>query len=146
MGSYNPIYWILTKFAPGFNLFRVPARWLALWALGAALLAGFGYESLKSRVYKSYTPRIVLTCVLILILVALNYLSTNYTPPGETGPLPQPTIFDLYCWTSVLAMSALILRQKSTALRTTLLSILIIIEIGLASLNLPINNLTLCLR
>jgi len=142
MGSYNPIYLFLTKFAPGFNLFRVPARWLVLWALGAALLAGLGYESLKSRVSKSYMPTTILTCLLVLILVALNYLSTNYTPPGETGPLPQPTTLDLYYWISILVISVLILRQRSTTLRTTLLSILIIIEIGLASLNLPINTLT----
>ena len=142
MGSHNPLYWILTKFAPGFNLFRVPARWLVLWALGAALLAGYGYESLKTRVHKSYTPQIILTCLLVLVLVALNYLTTNYISPGETGPLPQPDPSDLYYWTIILTISVLILRQRSSELRATLLSILIFIELGLASLNLPINSLT----
>ncbi|HRF49984.1 MAG TPA: hypothetical protein PLC98_20300, partial [Anaerolineales bacterium] len=32
-------------FAPPFNLFRVPARWLALFAFGVALLAGLGLDT-----------------------------------------------------------------------------------------------------
>ncbi len=142
MGSYNPLYWILTKFAPGFNLFRVPARWLVLWALGAALLAGSGYESLRIQSHKKYAPQILLTCLSVLVLVTLNYLSTNYIPPGETGPLPQPDSVDLYFWIIFLAISVLTLTPSLHRVRTTFLSLLITIEIGLASLNLPINDLT----
>ena len=47
-GLYNPLYWALAGL-PGFNLFRVPARWLALFALGAAMLAALGVESLRSH-------------------------------------------------------------------------------------------------
>ena len=47
-GLYNPLYWLLATL-PGFNLFRVPARWLALFALGTALLAGLGVEALIKR-------------------------------------------------------------------------------------------------
>ena len=142
MGSHNPIYWILTKFAPGFNLFRVPARWLVLWALGAALLAGYGYDSLRTRAQKSYTPQIILTSLFVSVLITLTYLTTNYTAPGETGPLPRPDASDLYFWTIILIISILVVRQTSNNLRTTLLSLLIFIELGLASLNLPLNKLT----
>ena len=142
MGSYNPIYWLLAKFAPGFNLFRVPARWLVLWALGAALLAGYGYESLKTRGYKPNTPQVILTCLFVSFLITLNYTTTNYTPPGETGPLPRPDSSDLYYWTAIILMSVLVMRQNPTNLRTTLISLLIFIELGLASFTLPINNLT----
>jgi len=44
LGGYNPVYSLLVKFAPGFNLFRVPARWLVLYAFGAAMLAGIGLD------------------------------------------------------------------------------------------------------
>lgn len=142
MGSHNPIYWILAKFAPGFNLFRVPARWLVLWALGAALLAGYGYDSLRTRAQKSYTPQIILTSLFVSVLITLNYLTTNYTPPGATGPLPPPDSSDLYFWTIILIISILVVKQTSNKLRTTLLSLLIFIELGLASLNLPLNKLT----
>jgi hypothetical protein len=49
LGGYNPIYSLLVKFVPGFNLFRVPARWLVLYAFGAAMLAGIGFDWLCSR-------------------------------------------------------------------------------------------------
>ncbi len=46
-GLYTgPLYLILYKFAPGFDLFRVPARWLLLYAFGAAALGGFGFDVL----------------------------------------------------------------------------------------------------
>jgi hypothetical protein len=45
-GAYNPVYYLLYKIMPGFDLFRAPARWLLLYAFGAALLAGVGLEEL----------------------------------------------------------------------------------------------------
>ena len=45
-GAYNPVYWLLYKVVPGFDLFRAPARWLLLYAFGAAILAGAGLEAL----------------------------------------------------------------------------------------------------
>ena len=44
LGLYNPLYYILFKVVPGFGLFRVPARWLLLYAFGAAMLAGAGLQ------------------------------------------------------------------------------------------------------
>ncbi len=49
LGLYNPVYSLFVKFAPGFNLFRVPARWLVLYAFSAAMLAGIGFDWLRSR-------------------------------------------------------------------------------------------------
>ncbi len=43
-GVFNPGYWLLARL-PGFNLFRVPARWLAVYTLGVALLAGAGFQA-----------------------------------------------------------------------------------------------------
>ena len=45
-GAYNPVYYLLYKVVPGFDLFRAPARWLLLYAFGAAILAGIGLEAL----------------------------------------------------------------------------------------------------
>ncbi|MGB9774967.1 MAG: YfhO family protein [Anaerolineae bacterium] len=44
LGLYNPLYLLLARFVPGFAHFRAPARWLALWAFGAAVLAGMGLD------------------------------------------------------------------------------------------------------
>lgn len=45
-GRFNPLYLILAEL-PGFNLFRVPARWLSLFTLGMAMLAGLGVQALN---------------------------------------------------------------------------------------------------
>ena len=51
LGGYNPLYSLLLKFVPGFNLFRVPARWLVLYAFGAAMLVGIGLDRLSNSQY-----------------------------------------------------------------------------------------------
>ena len=45
-GAYNPVYYLLYKIVPGFDLFRAPARWLLLYGFGAAGLAGVGLEAI----------------------------------------------------------------------------------------------------
>ena len=48
LGAYNPLYYLLWRVIPGFDLFRAPARWLELFALGVAALAAFGLDALAS--------------------------------------------------------------------------------------------------
>ncbi len=50
LGAYNPLYYLLWRFVPGFDLFRGPARWMALFALAAAVLAGIGLDRLATEV------------------------------------------------------------------------------------------------
>jgi len=57
LGGYNPLYSLLVKFAPGFNLFRVPARWLVLYAFGAAMLAAIGMEQFSNLNFQSFNRR-----------------------------------------------------------------------------------------
>ncbi|MDP6792868.1 MAG: hypothetical protein QF660_02315, partial [Anaerolineales bacterium] len=98
LGAYNPLYLPLAEFVPGFNLFRVPARWLALWALGAALLAGLGLDHIGtlSKPYRHRLALIFSACTLGLL--TLTVVSTGLTPPGETGPLPIPDFRDATGW------------------------------------------------
>ncbi len=49
LGAYNPVYYLLWRAVPGFDLFRAPARWLALFALGIAVLAGAGLDALQKK-------------------------------------------------------------------------------------------------
>ena len=44
LGLYDPLYFLLYKLVPGFDLFRAPARWLSLYVAGVAILAGYGVE------------------------------------------------------------------------------------------------------
>ena len=48
LGIYNPANWLVARL-PGFNLFRVPARWLVVYGLGMALLAGVGWQIAEDR-------------------------------------------------------------------------------------------------
>ncbi|WP_420642785.1 YfhO family protein [Candidatus Leptofilum sp.] len=48
LGIFNPLNWLLARL-PGFNLFRVPARWLAVYGLGVAMLAGLGWQMVLDR-------------------------------------------------------------------------------------------------
>ena len=46
LGAYDPLYYVLWRFVPGFALFRAPRGWLELYALGMAGLAGLGLDVL----------------------------------------------------------------------------------------------------
>ena len=50
LGRWNPFYYLLYWLVPGFDLFRVPARWLMLYSFGAAVLAGVGVDWVMGRV------------------------------------------------------------------------------------------------
>lgn len=45
LGRWNPVYYLLYWVVPGFDLFRVPARWMMLYTLGMAILAGAGVDA-----------------------------------------------------------------------------------------------------
>lgn len=64
LGAYNPLYLLAARVGlPGVVQFRAPARFLALYALGAALLAGLGLESLPQRLETLAARREVLRWV-----------------------------------------------------------------------------------
>jgi hypothetical protein len=46
-GENNGYYGLLFSTVPGFDTFRVPARWLFLWSLGAAMLSALGTEWIR---------------------------------------------------------------------------------------------------
>jgi hypothetical protein len=93
LGLYNPLYWTLASL-PGFSFFRVPARWLALFALGAAMLAGIGLQSLhiKRPVWWVF----VLIAVLIGGLARASFLA-DVMAMDVIGPA-EPTRRTLIGW------------------------------------------------
>ena len=48
LGRWNPFSFFFYELVPGFDLFRTPARWMMLYTLGMAILAGIGMECLRS--------------------------------------------------------------------------------------------------
>jgi hypothetical protein len=62
LGAYSPLYYPLYRLMPGFSFFRAPARWLYLYALGMAVLAGLGVEEVAfaTAASEKVSPRPVL--------------------------------------------------------------------------------------
>jgi hypothetical protein len=83
LGKQNPLYPALFKLVPGFNLLRVPARWLFLYDFGAAMLAALGAEALLEEVSKrSWRPLAVVAIVLAAFGAAFARLES--LPPVPT--------------------------------------------------------------
>ncbi len=70
LGAFNPLNWLLATL-PGFSFFRVPARWMALEALGVAALAGVGLQTLKSS-----RPQVRTLVVVVVVIGGLAAAST----------------------------------------------------------------------
>ena len=116
-GVFNPVYWLLARL-PGFDLFRVPARWLVLYGLGVALLAGVGFQilwdrwHLQTRDWKTLPGRakenlwhlerpLRLALLLIILLMAWNAIAgvlAQFLPVGPEAPYEAPNAITLLLW------------------------------------------------
>jgi hypothetical protein len=159
LGAFNPLYWLLARL-PGFNLFRVPARWLVLYALGAALLAGAGWDVIsggqwKEQVGQAQRPWRWGLSVLLLLMVwgALSVPLTRFIPTGSEAPAEWPSWLTWLGWTAELTIGFLLLswHQKTSLIKDIRLTpphlffssfLLIVVFLFLASRSHPYNNLT----
>lgn len=138
LGAYDPLYAVLAAFPP-FNLFRAPARWLFLFAVGAALLAGFGLDELRSR---RRSPRLYLYLfVFPMALLALTPLANAFVSAGETGPLGAPQWPDWLGWLAPLGVLA-VMPGAPPGWRGPVTLGLALAELFFAAQHLPYNNLT----
>ena len=71
MGKNTSLYWILWKFVPGFDMFRVPARFLFLFTFSASILAGFGFSFLRGKLSVQEREKL---WKFIKILIGINIL------------------------------------------------------------------------
>jgi hypothetical protein len=74
LGENNPFYaWVFSA-VPGFDTFRVPARWLLLWQFGLAILAGLGADwlgrgaSVYLRRPQVWARALAVVCILVAAL------------------------------------------------------------------------------
>ncbi|MCP4429035.1 MAG: hypothetical protein GY803_31505 [Chloroflexi bacterium] len=146
LGRFTPLYWLLARL-PGFDLFRVPARWLALYAMGMALLAGAGWDAVKSdwgveiRDWRLKRP-LRWAILLILFLIGWNFLSVplaQFIPLGPETPAAYPNWQTLLGWLLELAFFVILIRSP---FHPFTLSPLLLLSLFLASRALPYNNLT----
>jgi hypothetical protein len=79
-------YIILYYVVPGFNLFRVPARWLLLYTFGMAILAGYGLDALQSPQARSH------------LSATWRWLQAGWWRKGLLIGLPVILFFGLLAW------------------------------------------------
>jgi hypothetical protein len=82
LGEFTPIYRFVFEYVPGFGYFQAPARLMIGYALGIAMLAGTGADTLRIGYRARTVLRIVLVAALGLGLAALGarLLSANIPP------------------------------------------------------------------
>ena len=142
LGEFNPLYWTLATL-PGFNLFRVPARWLALFALGAALLAGSGLQRLLEAPAPVSRWRLPALIAGLIALLAVGSLLAAQTPLDVTGPA-QPTAITWAGWGLALIVlfgGFALWRRGQGRAAGGLLAGALLVELVLASAVQPYNTL-----
>ncbi len=132
LGLYNPLYVLLARFVPGFAHFRVPARWLALYAIGAAALAGVGVDYLWRGRLRVTWGRVAVFVLLVIGLVVWGALGGR---PGRAT---------LIGWTvgAVLAVGLLAVARRAPRLAAAGLLVLLVVELLAAGSALPHSRAT----
>ena len=131
-GAFTPLDYILFYLMPGWDLFRVPARFLVAVMLGVAVLAGLGVDEMIRAQRFGMAGRwrrlfIGLSVVAGVVLAAL----TRPNPPTLLG------------WGAVLLIFALLLwRRPSPRFVLPTLGLILFLELYLASYVLPIQHPT----
>ena len=100
LGRWNPFSFLFYHVIPGFDLFRTPARWMMLYTLGMAVLAGGGTEWIKGRLKATNGEKSVRRLlshtagVLLLALLALDLLAAARALP-HTQPTAPQAVYDV---------------------------------------------------
>ena len=94
LGRWNPLYFVLHALVPGFDLFRVPARWMLLYTYGAGVLAGLGAQWLLRWLAQRQDGQRGKTAVrwappLLLLLLAVELLLAARSLPHTHPTAPE---------------------------------------------------------
>ncbi len=131
LGRYTPLYHLLAR-VPGFNFFRVPARWLFIASFSFSVLAGYGLDALLVSRDRAVSRRFAifwrilswLTFGIILVLVALLIGGQPAIQAlGQLGKGPLSTQTPGWAYTLVQGLGRFPLVQLSKPLDTTLSSL-----------------------
>lgn len=136
VGQFTPIYLNIAEL-PGFNLFRVPARWLALYAFGMAILAGQGILRLQASQRYSTQKFIVLGGVIALMAFARILPILQVDIVGSA----QPTLLTIGSWAVSLLILGIVFFLPIKQVINSMIVIAIGIELFLASQIMPVNDL-----
>ena len=79
-GPFGGVYWLLQTFLPGYILFRYPAKWLVVVAMGMSLLSAYGWDGMVRGASERFLRRSlwVLLLVTFTVGVVINSLVFYY--------------------------------------------------------------------
>lgn len=126
VGQFNPLNWLIMRL-PGFSLFRVPARWLVLYALGMSLLGGLGWQIVLDRyllrtlswrevperaretLWQMERPLRLGVYILIGLILwsSVATILSVFIPTGPEAPYEAPNRYTLAFWLVELAVTFL---------------------------------------
>jgi hypothetical protein len=148
LGAANPVYLLLVRLVPGFDLFRAPARWLALYALGTAVLAGVGLDAAAAGGKATLKRPLAAWCLLCAVLVGWSFLAPMLAPalpavPESIVTAPNWTTVTMWAIEAVVAIALVWLVGRTGADRTVQLMLLVCLAVLLISSRaLPYNHPT----
>ncbi len=142
LGIATPLFAVLYRFMPGFNLFRAQARWLIVFAFGSALLIGLGIEALANRLTRQ-TGRCWLLAwfAVSLLLIAALLLGARYSPEAVYRSLPNAAVLAgwaigytvVTAWIVLVTMKAATLQPQRDGIFAGIFTALLCIELLAAS-------------
>ncbi|MBI5879418.1 MAG: YfhO family protein [Chloroflexi bacterium] len=138
LGVFDPLYYLLFKLAPGFGLFRAPARWLFLSAFAAGGFAGIGLAYARNgSLAGAWKPlaRALVAAGIIMALAAGLVL-------GRLFVMPPPAVVWPWLFAGMLCVALLFAPRLPVRLRQTLLLGTVAIELYAATRWLPYNQPT----
>ena len=132
LGLYNPLYLLLARAVPGFAHFRVPARWLALYALGASALAGRAVERLWRGKHAS-RGHVAAVAALLLLAGLWGVAGPHLSGEGGVGP------WCILGWAvvAVAATGSLLGAARAPRFSVVVLLTLVVVELLFATTALP---------
>lgn len=162
-GRFTPVYHLLGRL-PAFDLFRAPARWLAVVALAAALLAGYGWQRLyffaktdyptvgdRDRSRRELVRPLVVAGICLVLVIAWGFVAgwvAAAIPVGAEAPFEFPRPLTLLGWMiefalGVLLFGVILISPKERARHAAFdLIILVLGVLWLGTRGLPYNQLT----
>ncbi len=94
----GPIYAVLYRFVPGFDLFRVPARWLLLYTFSVAMMSAVGFQWIcyqRFAMLKKAMPAIITALIIFELFMASQALRYNHPTAPEAYDFLRPSIVQL---------------------------------------------------
>ena len=102
LGIATPLFNLLYRLMPGFNLFRAQTRWLILFAVGAPMLIGYGVQALRDGLTSPQKRAWLAAWLLLCIAMVAGLLAgARFSPEAEYKTLPASSVIIGWCASAV---------------------------------------------